>query len=44
MRNVHVAGRALRERDGITNLFSYLKKIKIENKDYHQPVFIFAKN
>ena len=56
MRNVHVAGRAHRERDGITNLFSYLKKIKIENKNYHQPVsylflclyyqpvFIFAKN
>ena len=44
MRNVHVAGRALREQDGITNLFSYLKKIKIENKNYHQPVFIFAKN
>ena len=32
MRNVHVTGRALRERDGITNLFSYLKKIKIGNK------------
>ena len=56
MRNVHVAGRAHRERDGITNLFSFLKKIRLENKNYHQPVsylflclyyqpvFIFAKN
>ena len=56
MRNVDVAGRALREQDGITNLFSYLKKIRLENKNYHQPVsylflclyyqpvFIFAKN